>query len=179
MDELLDSAAVGDLPLLEAVLQRPQDPNVTGKDDWTALHHAANSGNITGASLLLEARADVGLFCAEGRTCLHWACRNSGRVDTVCLLLLAAADQNEADIYRKTPLYLASREGHTDVVGLLLGAGANMDAREERGKNALHVACRAGHEDIAKMLLQATADKDLADASGRTALHEACFVKAT
>ncbi|KAG9398919.1 hypothetical protein AC1031_014003 [Aphanomyces cochlioides] len=79
------------------------------------------------------------------------------------------------DMYRQTPLYVASRAGHLDVVNELLTQGASVNVRNEYGQTPLYEASLQGHSDVVKELLARGASVDTTDEFGRTPLFVAVW----
>ena len=120
--ELIDAAHANDVLELEALLQRPQDPNLPCELGFNALHRAADDGNLAAARLLLEAGADRDLGTQlAGATPLALAAAR-GRVEMVRLLLEAGANAEKANKKGVTPIAEAVKRGHRRVACLLLEA---------------------------------------------------------
>jgi ankyrin repeat protein len=90
---------------------------------------------------------------------LREACKK-GNEEVVNHLIAAKVDVNVADIYRFTPLMIASQAGHEAIVEKLIQAGADIKVKSEHGKTALMLACSRGHIYIAKKLIEAGATID-------------------
>eukprot|EP00439_Symbiodinium_sp_Y106_P013847 s3864_g1.t7 len=170
--ELHDAAFVGSIPRVEAVLQRPEDPNADGIGD-SPLTAAAYSGQIDVVRLLLEARADTGLPEDESQTPLE-AASELGYQDIVRLLLESRADGGIPRVTLETPIWLAASSGHEEIVRLLLQAGAPTESSYDDGETPLLQACERGHLATAEVLLNSNADVNTRGEGGRTPLREAC-----
>lgn len=83
-------------------------PEITG--DFTALHFAAQQGNIASAQLLLQAGADVNAPHPEHGSALNIAIA-SGHQGLAEFLLKNGADPNIKDAWGITPLHFALHEG--------------------------------------------------------------------
>ena len=152
------------LPLLrnsqvEAILQRPQDPDEADSTDVTALFAAAIRGRREAVALLLEASASVDMTTPRGITPLFAASEN-GHVEVVRMLLKAHADKDKATNHGTTPLFVACEEGRVPVVRLLLEARASIDKATLMQTTPLLSACAEGEAEVVKLLLEARADKD-------------------
>jgi RNA polymerase sigma factor (sigma-70 family) len=100
---------------------------------FTALHRAADSGNLALAELLLAAGAAVNEPTNSGLTPLHMAVLND-RLPLVELLLRRGADPNLATDRGMTPLHWAVIRGRPDHIRLLLAAGAGADTQDIEGR---------------------------------------------
>lgn len=125
------------LPEVEAILQRPQDADLSVARDWTtALHVAAEHGFVAAARLLQEACADVDRPDIVGSTPLLVAAKN-GHLSMARWLLEARADLNAKCFpggrsFGPTPLFMAALTGRLEVARLLL------DARADKEKSEAH-----------------------------------------
>jgi ankyrin repeat protein len=145
---------------------------VTAKDlySYTALHLAADNGNMTVVKLLLENRADVDAKEEDNWTALHLAAQN-GHEAVVELLLERGADVTARSTIGSTVLHLAAQNGYEVVVNLLLKHGADIEARENTNSSAaLHLAAKNGAEAVIKLLLENGANIEAKDKDGSTAL---------
>jgi ankyrin repeat protein len=130
--------------------------NARGKDGRTALHVAAELGNLNISRALLEAKADPNIKDAKSKLAVQFAAFQD-HAEVVRLLVskksevpdaLVAATIGDAnrltDLLKQskdavrmrnedglTPLHLAAREGHLDAAGALIAAGANVKAIDE------------------------------------------------
>ncbi|XP_019859811.1 PREDICTED: transient receptor potential cation channel subfamily A member 1 homolog [Amphimedon queenslandica] len=113
-----------------------------------------------------------------GSTPIHVAAKN-GSVKVLKVLLSndltqsqIKCDINCTDTYKRTALYIASKEGHAPVVKLLLEHGADIDNfADAYSRTALHIACEVGHVQVVELLLEYTTKINLSDDFKRTALH--------
>ena len=119
VDRLLYAVEADDATQVEAILQRPQDPNRTAQHNMTALHVAATYGRQVFAKLLLEAGAATNQTEDHGITPLFFAALR-GQLEVARLLLDFGADKDLATSDGATPLFIAAKNGHLEVVRLLL-----------------------------------------------------------
>jgi ankyrin repeat protein len=129
----------------------PASADIQDADEFTALHYAAQRGNVPMAELLLSRGATVHPKSSTGWTQLMDAAR-SGQKAMVRLLLSHGADINEGGRYGLTPLILAVKGGYKEIVEILLESGAIIDQKDCYGKDALMYADITGKRDIVAML---------------------------
>ena len=166
---LVEAARQGRLEEVETRLKKPQDPNVTNTQGWTALHFAAEHGHLECVRLLLEAGASVNQ--ANGPFTPLFMAVQKGNTEGVRLLLEAGASSNQGRGFFN-PLFVAVLEGHTEVVRLLLEAGASLNPDGDDGGSfdPLFRAVQKGHTELVHLLVEAGADCDQAH-QGQGPLH--------
>jgi hypothetical protein len=98
----------------------------------TALHKAAERGNVEFARELVKLGADVRAHMRDGSTPLHLACK---------ALLPAKGPES------------------TEIVEVLIQAGADVQAKNDAGQTAEDIARKEGRERVAALLQQASAKK--------------------
>jgi len=155
-----------------------------GEDRMTALHNAAQSGNVKIIEALLTAvrtsggdvTTYVNLQNWHTRTALHVAA-HYGDIDSMRALLEAVrasggdvtACVNLQDVFQWTPLLSAARYGHTECVEALLAAVrasdgdviAYLNLKDALQMTALHRAADHGYAACTKALICAGAATDL------------------
>jgi len=141
------------------------DVNAARGDGITALHLAAEQGDVERARALLDAGADVGPGTRIGRyTPLHLAARG-GHGAVVTLLLEAGADPLAVTTNSgATALHMAAGavRGH-GAVAVLLEHGADPDAREaSAGQTPLMFAAAVNRAEAIAVLLEGGANPGLA-----------------
>jgi ankyrin repeat protein len=134
----------------------------------TALHIAAEDGDVEEVITLVEEGADVEAADAGGWRVLHIAAAD-GHVEVARTLLEAGAHLEAQTARGSKPLYLAAQRGHVEVLRTLLEAGADVEAQAADGFRPLHVAAQDGHVEVARTLLEAGAGLE-AQAAGSTPL---------
>ena len=171
---VVDAAMSGNREAVRALLKDGADVNTAQADGMTALHWAAQKGDVELARLLLYASANVRATTRiGGYTPLLIASRN-GDASMIEALLDGGADANNATSNGTTALMLAAAAGRNDAVKLLLAKGANVNAKENvKGETALTFAAAYGRLDVVREL---TAHK--ADVSATTNVQDlATFAK--
>ncbi len=162
---LLDAAKRGDVAAVRAALKEGADPNAALGDGLTALHMAAQEGNLDLAQVLIGAKANINAKTRLGAyTPLHIA--SEGAHTTVVLALLkAGADAGAVTTTSGvTPLHLAAKalNGEATVLALL-EQGARVNAQESQaGQTPLMFAASAGRVAAVKALLSHGADPAIA-----------------
>ncbi|MEO7084910.1 MAG: ankyrin repeat domain-containing protein [Gemmatimonadaceae bacterium] len=125
-----DAAMKGDIETVRKLIKQGAPVNTAQGDGMTALHWAAERGDIAMANALLAAHANVKTTTRIGDyTPLHIAARN-GNGAIVTALLKAGADPKASTMSGSTPLHLAAASGNAEAISALLDHGADPNARE-------------------------------------------------
>ncbi|CAJ1340470.1 unnamed protein product [Effrenium voratum] len=108
-DDLLQAAESGNTPVVEELLEEPQDPNSAGRDGLlTPLHGSSKYGHLQVVRCLLEVCVDSDIKSdRNGGTPLHFASAH-GHLEVVHCLLEAGANKDKASNSGITPLHLAA-----------------------------------------------------------------------
>ena len=176
IQQLQTAASNNNLPVIEELLTRPQDPDLECQGrSGPALHWACIHGCLETARLLLEAKANKDNLSAMDKTPIALA-SVYGHTELVELLLEANADKDKASSDGSTALMEACLLGRLEVVQLLLEAKADKDKANDLGTTAISMASAQGHAEVVRVLLEANADKDKADSNGLTSLMRACLL---
>ena len=117
--------------------------NVQGSNGYTALHYAAQQGNLKMAESLINHQADVHLKASFNDhaevTALHLTAQN-GHHEMVRLLVKAGADINAGksmgQVKGITPLHQAVSNKHIGAVQALIELGADINARATGTNNS-------------------------------------------
>ncbi len=154
-----DAAMQGDLAKVRALLAQQSDVNVAQGDGMTALHWAADRGDVAMAALLLRSGATLtGTTKNGGYTPLHVAAR-AGHGAVVQALLAAGADAKTLTATGATAMHLAAAAGDAPSVKALLAKKADPNARESAwGQTPLMFAAAENRGDAARALLAGGAD---------------------
>jgi ankyrin repeat protein len=162
-----DAASRGDKDAVRALLKDGADVNAPQGDGMTALHWAAERGDLDLTNLLVYGGANVAAVTRIGKyTALHIAAR-SGSATVVKALVDAKADVDAAsDPSGATPLHLAATAGSVDAVRILLDHKADVNAKEhEWGQTPLIFAASQNRVETVKLLLSRGADPKIASKS--------------
>ena len=161
------------------------------RESYTALHYAANFGNITAVAMLLASGADPNFAIPRGRTPLllavergceatvKWLLENYANPSTPCVIV---QDHGNFEI---SPIHVASKIGHQQIAKLLLDRGADIEIScisyrlspryEFTGWRPLHFAARYGNSAAVKLLIDCGADTQSQTMRKNSALHLLCF----
>lgn len=138
----------------------------------TALHFAAETGNVAIFQLLIDAGANINATTSYHETPLHRAVQN-GNTEAVKILLEFKAKVDLGDGTNSTPLHYAALFDNTEAAKILLESGANPNAQTNYQTTPLHLAARKGNIEVAEMLVKYGADPNLKDKWGHTAIDKA------
>ena len=158
--------------IIQLILSRV-NADAVDKDGSTPLHLAASEAEeLSGAQLLLDHGANLGLRNKQGQTALHLASQR-GRLDFMELLLNRGAIVDVPDNDGFTPLHLTISKVERRAAELLLKHGADIDLQNNKRQTALHLALQHSHPNIIPLLLENGANVDAQDDVGSTPLHQA------
>ena len=161
-----DAAMRGDQGSVRALLQQGADVNAAQGDGMTALHWAADRGDLEMARMLVYAGAGLDAVTRMAEyTPLHLASR-AGHGAVVRALLEAGSDPAAPTASGgATPLHLAASAGDPEAVAALVDHGADVDAREDRaGQTPLIFAAAQNRVEAIRALLAGGADPSLTTA---------------
>lgn len=156
------------LPLAECNGQPEID--ATDEAGYTALHWAADNGNIHQVKTLLASGAKLEATTSKGFTPLHLAA-TCGHIDIVKTLLAGGAWIEARENEGYTALAMAARDGRTETVRALLVAGAQIEARSPMG-TALKLASKNNRSGVVAILRAAGAHTTSAGRLGFAVLQK-------
>ncbi|KAK2764578.1 hypothetical protein FQN54_009273 [Arachnomyces sp. PD_36] len=166
-----------DLRILDLMLERGIDFDVSDDAGLTPLFLVAKIGDVEAASRLLEKGARVNITDKQGSTPLHHAFHNSSgpSIGMVMLLLSHGANIEAKDKEGYTALHLAIKgTGNQKLIGFLLAKRANIHAADNKGRTPLHHAILQSYfwyADILGMLMDHGAAVDVKDDDGCSPLE--------
>ncbi len=155
----VDAAMNGNRDAVRAFLKDGADVNTTQADGMTALHWAAQKGDVELAKVLLYASANLKATTRiGGYTPLLIASKN-GDAAMIDILTQAGADANAPTMNGTTPLMLAAAAGKRAAVTALIARGASVNAKEAvKGESALTGGFAFGRADVIRVLTAHGAD---------------------
>ena len=169
---LISAALHGHNDVVQLLLDKGAEPNLSDQNGNTALLYAAFRGHLDVVQLLLNRGADVNMADYYGTTPLHWAAE-IGHKHVVKLLLDRGAEPNKENRNGETPL-IGAAKGKKDIVQLLLDSGAEPNIpNHQTGMTPLHWAAWRGHKDVVQLLLKRGADPNIRTLYRETPLHYA------
>ena len=180
---------------LNSDIREPMKNMEKNTKGWTALHYAANQGNIDVVWELMKNGYDRFTLDKNG-TCTAIQVTNNEDVINMLtnknILELAVKigdvdyvekiiDEehpflNHSDTYGRSLIYWACRYGHLEIVKLLFTynyINVNIDSTDNDGMTPLHVATIKGHYDVVKYLLENGVNLNILDNYGSSPLHYA------
>jgi len=127
-----------------------------GRDDWrgsTALHYAAEKGNLEILNLLLDKGVSTESKDMDGLTPLYMASRMGhlpGQLGAVKKLLEYGAQPDAKDNDGWTALHSAAEMNRGEAALALIEAGASCNAKNKDGDTPLHFAAGMGVTDVVR-----------------------------
>jgi ankyrin repeat protein len=173
-DDSKPSTKKKDVQLLEDIDSIPLEllprdvSDAATTDGMTALHFAAQNGDIAVVQFLIEHGADIkAQDTVFSRTPLHFAAEN-GNLDTVKYLAEHGAEIQDKDGYGATALHYAAKNNKLDVIKYLVSKKMDYTAKDVRGWSAMHYAAEGGGIDVIKYLLAKGLNINELNNAGRT-----------
>ncbi|KAF8766407.1 Ankyrin repeat and SOCS box protein 3 like protein [Argiope bruennichi] len=172
------AARLGNVDLLENLINEKKPVDVADNRGWRPLHEAAAaSPTIDCLEMLLKyGGTDVNWTTHEGESALLLACKRRQGTEAdayVNLLLRYGADPNILDNEEDSPLLEAVRNANKYVVEQLITAGANVNATDCSKWSPLHEAATKQDPTILHLLLNSNAIINIQDECGMTPIFTA------
>ena len=168
------SAALGtgECDTVKWLIKQGVDVNHCGKKGWTAVHCAAEKGNLDVLKLLKESGANIHVQSKIGSNSIMSASVGTGDCDTVRWLIEQGVDVNYCDKEGCTAVYCAAGAGNLDLLKLLKERGANIHVQSEMGSNSImSAAIGTGDCDTVRWLIEKGVDVNHCNKEGFTAVH--------
>ncbi|HMJ84915.1 MAG TPA: ankyrin repeat domain-containing protein [Vicinamibacterales bacterium] len=155
-----DAAMKGDREALRALLKQGADVSGAQGDGMSALHYAAERGDVEMTEMLVYAGANIGATTRIGQyTPLHLASQSGSAAVVQALVKSGANVSARTTTTGVTPLHLAAATGNADVVTILLDHGADANAKDaDWGQTPLIYAAAQNRPDAIRVLLERGAD---------------------
>jgi ankyrin repeat protein len=158
------AALLGDVEIVQALLNRGGNPNIETKDKKvpaqdkiTPLHLAVQSGNATIVQSLLDKGAKVNAKDGVDRTALEIAFSQNPLPAKIIQLLVSKLSKdeiNEKDIYGNPFLYRALAARNKEIANIFLGRpDIDVNISNRSHTTPLHLALESGYVDIVQSLL--------------------------
>jgi ankyrin repeat protein len=159
---IAEAAMRGDVESVMKLLKTGASVNAAQGDGMTALHWAAERGDLKMATALIAAHPNVkAVTRIGGYTPLHIAAR-AGSADVLVALIKAGSDVKATTTSGATALHFAAKAGNTKAITALLDAGADANARESQwGQTPLVFAAEYDRADAIRVLMKHGADASL------------------
>lgn len=150
---LLKAAEVGQLLIVQQLLEEGAEPNSEDVHGRTSLSWAAERGYTSIVKLLLS-RDDIVADSQDvlDRTPLSFGA-GKGHETIVTILINQGAVVDSQDYKGRTPLFWAAGSGHEEIVTLLLDRGAVIDSQDYNGRTPLSYGAESGNEAVVKLIL--------------------------
>jgi ankyrin repeat protein len=156
---VVDAAIQGNRDAVRSMLKDGADVNSAQADGMTALHWAAQRGDVELAKTLLYAGANMKATTRVGGYTPLLIASKIGDAAMVETLTASGADANTATVNGTTALMFAAQAGNAEAVKALIAHGANVNAAEKvKGETALTFAAAYGRADVIRVLTAKGAD---------------------
>ncbi len=169
---VVTAAEQGHAAVLKSLLEDGQAVDLTLQR--TALHAAAETGQLEIVEVLLANGANINAEDHAGRSPIFYAMRTKHR-NIALRLAEAGANLTLRSKDGTTLLMLAANIGDADLARQLIAAGCDVNAVRLGGERitALMEAATDGNEDLVRLLLKHGADTSVTNSEGKTAIDYA------
>ena len=165
------AADIGDVLMLDYLLQVMPEVNVCTDGGDTPLHIASLHGHADVVAFLLKKGADSNRANKHGNTALHLASVR-GHINVMKTLMESNAQVNTRNKEGNTPLHLVCLQGQANAVRCLLQHNADANVKNREKNTPLHLAANKGKINVITSLIEANCDVNLPDKHGDTILHQ-------
>ena len=165
------AAEIGDVLMLDYLLQVVPEVNVCTDGGDTPLHIASLHGHKDAVSFLLKKGADSNSANKHGNTPIHLASVR-GHINAMKTLLESNAQVNATNNEGNTPLHLVCRQGQANAARCLVQHNADPDVKNREKNTPLHLAAIKGEVGVIVSLVESNCDVNLPDKHGDTILHQ-------
>ena len=157
-----DAAMRGDADEVRELLRAGADVNAAQGDGMTALHWAAENGQLELADVLVFAGANLEAATRLGGFTPLMVAGRAGHAGIARLLADAGANLEATTETGETALHYAAWSGNSEIAMALTEKGAEVDAKESaNGQTPLMFAAAYGRVDAVRSLLEAGADPSI------------------
>lgn len=140
----------------------------------SAMHYAAETGNMEVLRVLFSAGGSVDIGDSDDVTPLHLAAARD-YPEAVALLISCGAKVNRKSIDGTGPLHMAAARGFIETARILLEHGACVNALDRNDRTPLHLAVIRGLQEMVKLLTSHGAKVNVEDILGYTPLCQAVW----
>ncbi|KAH8817591.1 ankyrin repeat-containing domain protein [Flagelloscypha sp. PMI_526] len=154
---LYHASKVGDLELVQKLIEMEADVNASGERCGSVLQAGATSGELKVVRFLIDNGADVDGGEGEYGSVLQ-AGVLSGNIEMVQLLVGEGADVNEGGGSYGSPLHAGAAIESLEIVRFLVEQGADVNADEGDEGSPLQAGASTGNLEIIRFLVENKAD---------------------
>jgi ankyrin repeat protein len=165
------AADIGDVLMLDYLLQVMPEVNVCTDGGDTPLHIASLRGHTDVVAFLLSKGADPNTANKHGNTALHLASVR-GHINAMRTLMESDAQVNARNKEGNTPLHLVCLQGQANATRCLVKHNADADVKNREKNTPLHLAGIKGEIGVIKSLIESNCDINIPDKHGDTILHQ-------
>jgi ankyrin repeat protein len=178
---LIMASKKGNKQIVEYLLEKGVNINLTNKNGNAALHMAAHNGHEEVLKALLEKGANINLSNTKGNTPLHLAAYKGQKGIVEILLANINCEKSVFNQQGYTPLLLAispdaENEVKKDIIELFKSKGVSIHETTQFGYGPLHIAAVNNQSEIIPYLIDNGIDvnEKTEDEYTDTPLHIAC-----
>jgi len=148
-----NAAMDGDIAAVQSLLKQGVPVDDAQGDGMTALHWAAQRGDLAMTKLLLASKANVNATTRLNAVTPLFMAARKGNAAIIQELLNSGASVDTASTVGTTALMVAAASGNPDAVRFLLDGGADPNAKDvNQGQTAIMFAAASGRPDIVRVL---------------------------